>query len=91
MSQDEFVQKLASRIDVADAEGAEMTGKFISLLIDELNAGNTVAVQGFGVFEAKRKAERKMYNPSSKDFKIIPSKVSLNFKMSNALKGRINS
>ncbi|MCQ2212817.1 MAG: HU family DNA-binding protein [Bacteroidaceae bacterium] len=91
MTQEEYTHSVASKVGVSDAEASDMMNSFISEMLEQLKAGQTVAVQGFGSFETRRKAERKMYNPTTKDFKIIPSKMSLNFKMSNALKGRINS
>ena len=42
-------------------------------------------------FEKKEKAERKIYNPASKEFKVVPCKVVANFKMSPVLKDKINT
>jgi nucleoid DNA-binding protein len=53
--------------------------------------GKVVSIQGFGNFELKEKAERKIYSPSTKSFNIIPSKRVINYKMSPVLKDRINT
>jgi DNA-binding protein HU-beta len=65
--------------------------QFVDVFVKEISAGKVVSVQGFGNFESKEKTARKMYNPSTKSFKIIPKKVVLNFKMSGALKEKINN
>lgn len=90
MTNKTFVQSLAERLGMGEEEVAVMTEQFVGTFVQEVSAGNLVSVQGFGNFELKEKAERKMYNPTTKSFKIIPGKSVLGFKMSATLKNRIN-
>lgn len=86
-----FLQTLAENMGIDEAEAATLSQQFIATLMEKLQGGNLVSIQGFGNFEMKEKAERKMYNPTTKTFKIIPSKSVLGFKMSATLKSRINN
>ena len=91
MTNKTFIKSLAIRLKISEAEAKELTEQFVGIFVHEVQAGNLVSIQGFGNFEVKEKAERKMYNPTTKSYKIIPKKVSLNFKMSATLKDKINS
>lgn len=85
-----FIDKMAGEL-MMDADDVQtLTTDFISCLTGNLMQGNVVNVQGFGIFEAKTKAERRMYNPSTKSFNVIPAKTTLGFKMSATLKDKIN-
>ena len=50
---------------------------------------DTVAIPGFGNFEAKKKAERVVLNPSNGKRMLVPPKIVLNFKVSNVLKNKL--
>ena len=50
--------------------------------------GNVIAVQGFGSFEVKKKAERISINPASKQRMLVPPKLVLSYKPSNTLKDK---
>lgn len=91
MTNKTFIQSLAERLDMDEDEVAGMTKLFVGTFMQKVQDGNLVSVQGFGNFEVKTKAERKMYNPTTKSFTIIPSKSVMGFKMSATLKSRINN
>ena len=57
-------------------------------MIQELEEGNVIAVQGFGSFEGKKKAERISINPASKQRMLVPPKLVLSYKPSNTLKDK---
>lgn len=90
MTNKAFLEKLASSLgaDVVDVQSN--INNMNALLAECMANGGTLSVQGFGAIEAKQKAERKMYNPTTKDYKIIPAKTSVGFKMSATLKEKIN-
>lgn len=90
MNSKTFVQSLAERLGMDEEEVAVLTEQFVGTFVQEVQAGSLVSVQGFGNFEIKEKAERKMYNPTTKTFKVIPGKSVLGFKMSATLKNRVN-
>ena len=57
-------------------------------MTQELEEGNMIAVQGFGSFEVKKKAERISINPASKQRMLVPPKLVLSYKPSNTLKDK---
>ena len=86
-----FVEHLAGKVGAETAQMQQFVDSFIESVADALCDGKVVSIQGFGNFEKKEKAERKIYNPASKEFKVVPCKVVANFKMSPVLKDKINT
>lgn len=90
MTNKAFIEKLAKAMSISVDEAQAGISNLESLLAECLTNGDVISVQGFGTIEAKQKAERKMFNPTTKDFTIIPAKTSVAFKMSATLKEKIN-
>jgi DNA-binding protein HU-beta len=59
-------------------------------VLSDVAEGDSVTIQGFGSFDAREKARRKIYNPTSKTYIVVPPKKTLGYKMSAALKERLN-
>ena len=57
--------------------------------MNEMEIRRTPEVVGFGNFEAKKKNERVVVNPSNGKRMLVPPKVVLAFKVSNVLKNRL--
>ena len=57
-------------------------------MTQELEEGNVIAIQGFGSFEVKKKAERISINPASKQRMLGPPKLVLSYRPSNTLKDK---
>ncbi|MEE1541543.1 MAG: HU family DNA-binding protein, partial [Paludibacteraceae bacterium] len=60
----------------------------VGAMTKELLDGNSVALQGFGLLEVRKKEERISVNPSTKQRMLIPPKLSLAFKPSVTLKDK---
>lgn len=58
----------------------------LSVMTQELQEGKTIAIQGFGTFEVKKKMERISVNPSTQQRMLIPPKLVLTYKPSITLK-----
>ena len=63
-----------------------MVSSLLSVMTQELQDSNTVAIQGFGTFEVKKKMERVSVNPVTQQRLLIPPKLVLTYKPSTALK-----
>ena len=63
-----------------------MVSSLLSIMTQELQDGNTVAIQGFGTFEVKKKMERVSVNPVTQQRLLIPPKLVLTYKPRIALK-----
>ena len=55
-------------------------------MAQQLQDGNTVAIQGFGTFEVRKKLERISINPATQQRMLIPPKLVLTYKPSAILK-----
>ena len=58
----------------------------LNIMTQELQEGKTIAIQGFGTFEVKKKMERISVNPSTQQRMLIPPKLVLTYKPSITLK-----
>ena len=88
MNNKEFTSELAERLRYTIKDTSELIGSLLSDMIQELEEGNVIAVQGFGSFEVKKKAERISINPASKQRMLVPPKLVLSYKPSNTLKDK---
>lgn len=86
MNNKEFINKLAERLDISSKEAQKLTNAFTAELADKLDDGNVLSIQGFGSFEVKKKLERIVVNPATKQRMLVPPKFTLAFKPSNTLK-----
>lgn len=84
----EFTVELSDRIRRQTKETSELMTSLIAVLTEQLQEGNAVAIQGFGSFEVKKKAERISINPTTKQRMLVPPKLVLNFKPGAALKDK---
>ncbi len=90
MNNKEFITRLAEEMQLTAKETQRLTDAFIELFKSELQEGNTIAVQSFGNFDIKKKNERIVINPSTKQRMLVPPKLVLNFKPSTILKDKFN-
>lgn len=88
MNNKEFTSELAERLGYTIKDTSELIGSLLSDITEELEEGNAVAVQGFGTFEVKKKAERISMNPVTKQRLLVPPKLVLTYRPSNALKDK---
>ncbi len=88
MNNKEFTSELAERLGYTIKDTSELMGSLLSCMTQELEEGNVIAVQGFGSFEVKKKAERISINPASKQRMLIPPKLVLSYRPSNTLKDK---
>ncbi len=91
MNNKEFVSDLASRTNLGSKETASLVSATVSAIISELTEENTIVVPGFGTFEVKKKLERVLVNPTTKQRMLVPPKMTVNFKPNTSLKLKIKS
>ena len=88
MNNKEFTSKLAERLGYTIKDTSELMNSLLSSMTQELEEGNVIAIQGFGSFEVKKKAERISINPASKQRMLVPPKLVLSYRPSNTLKDK---
>jgi DNA-binding protein HU-beta len=82
----EFTAELSQKLGISTKEATPMIESLLSALIEELQNGKSVTIQGFGSFEVKKKAERISINPTTQERMLVPPKLVLSYKPSNVLK-----
>ena len=83
MNNKEFTSELAERLGYTIKDTSELMNSLLSSMTQELEEGNVIAIQGFGSFEVKKKAERISINPASKQRMLVPPKLVLSYRPSN--------
>lgn len=89
MTHKEFINTLAEQNTISAKEAQKFADTLIEIMADTLDDGDTIAIQGFGNYEVKKKLERIIVNPSTKQRQLIPPKLAVAFKPSPVLKDKI--
>ena len=91
MNNKHFGSELARRMEYTTQDTQKMVYNLIDAMTDTFQEGNTVAVQGFGTFEVKKKMERIMVNPTTGQRMLVPPKLILSFKISPSWKDKLKN
>ena len=86
MNNKEFISELSRRFVYTNKDTTHLVSSVISIMTQQLQDGNTVAIQGFGTFEVRKKLERISINPATQQRMLIPPKLVLTYKPSAILK-----
>lgn len=90
MTNKEFTKQLISKTGLSSIEIAELQAACTDMIVQQISDGNTVMFTGLGTFEPKEKPERKMFNPNTKEYQVIPAKKTLGFRPSPTYKDKLN-
>lgn len=90
MNNKEFISELSAQTGFSTRDTSAYAASLVSALSAHLAEEDTIAISGFGQFEVKRKMERIIINPSSKQRMLVPPKIVVGFKPGATLKERIN-
>jgi len=90
MNNKDFISALSSKTGYNSKEVNLMIRDTINALTHELTEENTVGITGFGTFEVKKKLERVLVNPSTKQRMLVPPKMVVSFKPNTSLKEKVN-
>jgi DNA-binding protein HU-beta len=88
-----LIEKIAAEAAVTKKQADDMLESMVSIIINELKAGNEVTITGFGTFIAKTRHARGGVNPQKPTERIqIPEVKVAKFKtgktLKDALKGK---
>ena len=86
MNNKEFINRMAARLDLPAGDVQKLVDRFVSELTERLDDDSSLSIQGFGTFEVKKKLERVVTNPTTKQRMLVPPKLVLSFKPSPAMK-----
>ena len=91
MNNKEFIADLSSRTKRSSKDTASLVSATVSAIISELTEENAVVVPSFGTFEVKKKLERVLVNPVTKQRMLVPPKMVVSFKPNTSLKIKVKS
>ena len=90
MSNKEVIAALSRELKYTTKE----TTVYVNALVQEMGAqledGNQLSISGFGSFDVRKKLERVLINPSTKQRMLVPPKMSISFKPAPSLKEKAN-
>lgn len=91
MNKTELIKAIVaeSSYNISQACAEEMVNNFVNIVKNEVKAGNTVQLIGFGSFSSGKRAERKVKNPQTGADMIIPACIVPKFKAGKAFKDAV--
>ncbi|MCD7722117.1 MAG: HU family DNA-binding protein [Prevotellaceae bacterium] len=86
MNNNEFIAEMARRTGASARQVNDLVDGFLAEFTSRLEEEDVVSIPSFGSFSVKRKMERVVVNPATKQRMLVPPKLSVSFKPSTALK-----
>jgi len=86
MNKKELGEKLADKIKVSKAEAGRIVDDILTLVVDDLKAGEKVNIAGFCVLQVKQRAARIGRNPKTGEQIQIKAKKVVKFRALKDLK-----
>ena len=91
MTKADIAEKIHSITGLSKKDSAVMMESVFAIMKESLEAGETIKITGFGVFESKQKNARRGRNPQTGETITIAARKVLTFKPSSVLRNAINS
>ncbi len=89
MNNKEFITALAERTNMPSRDVSAMIASLNTEMSEALEEEKTISITGFGSFEVKKKLERVIVSPATRQRLLIPPKMVLSFKSSTVLKDKL--
>ena len=89
MNNKESIAGMSARLGKSPKDVQQMVSAFVTEMASHLSEDDSLAIQGFGTFEVKKKLERIVTNPNTKQKMLVPPRLALSFKPSLMLKDKI--
>lgn len=80
MNNRDFITELAQRTGYTKTDTQKLVATVLRKMSDTFAQGDSVNISGFGCFEVKKRLERVVVNPSTKQRMLVPPKLVLTFK-----------
>ncbi|MCL2313700.1 MAG: integration host factor subunit alpha [Proteobacteria bacterium] len=91
MTKADIIESVYERVGFSKKESAEIVEYVFDLLKNALERGEKVKISGFGNFQVRYKKSRIGRNPQTGDALEIASRHRLTFRLSQVLKGELNT
>jgi len=90
MTKADIAEKIQTTTGLSKKDSSAMMESVFAIMKESLDAGETIKVSGFGIFEVKPKEARRGRNPQTGEAITIEARKVITFKPSNILKDAIN-
>lgn len=91
MNNKELVAELARRLGKTQKEIGSLLDVATDAMVGAMNEETLLSIQGFGSFEVRKKQDRILINPVTKQKMVIPPKLSLTFKVGTTYKNKLKN
>ena len=91
MTNKSFISELSQRTGYTQDDVQKMVNTIIDSMNDSFQRGDIVAIPKFGTFEVKKRLERIVVNPGTKQRMLVPPKLVLNFKPIASIKEKLKN
>ncbi|MBP3839200.1 MAG: HU family DNA-binding protein [Prevotella sp.] len=88
MNNRDFITELSSRLGISLDETQQCVQVVVDAMASCFDEGENVQIPSFGTFELKKRMERVVVNPSTKERMLVPPKLVLAFKPVKSLKDK---
>lgn len=91
MNSKELVAELSRRLGKTQKEMGVLLQATADSVVGALQESTTIAMQGFGSLEVRKKQDRILINPTTKQKMVVPPKLSLIFKVGTTYKQKLKN
>lgn len=91
MNNKSFVSELSRRTGYTQDDVQKMVTTLIDAMGGVFQNGDVVTIPKFGTFEVKKRLERVVVNPGTKQRMLVPPKLVLSFKPIAAIKDKLKN
>ena len=85
MNKTEFISAVAEKAGLTKMDAKKAVEAYAEVISEALNAGDKVALLGFGTFSVTEKGERQGINPKTKETITIAARKAVKFKAGSEL------
>lgn len=90
MTKADIAEKIHTTTGLSKKDSSAMMESVFAIMKESLEAGETIKVSGFGIFEVKQKEARRGRNPQTGEAITIEAHKVVTFKPSSVLRSAIN-
>jgi nucleoid DNA-binding protein len=93
MNNKEYIAKLSSSTEYTQEDTQKLVRTVIDGMIEliEVDPHTSISIPSFGTFEVKKRMERIMVNPTTKQRMLVPPKLVLNFRPDASIKEKLKN
>ena len=91
MNNKSFISELSQRLGYTQDDAQKMVNTVIDSMNDAFQKGDVVTLPKFGTFEVKKRLERIVVNPGTKQRMLVPPKLVLTFRPIAAIKEKLKN